>query len=194
MIAGTSSQSNTQSSNAGRKSTELAGPVPILRAPELGLRAPKLGDEVQRLTAVWEIGNGIGNEFLVAMTDPHHRATVQQRSYLRHAPPEERAVPARSALRWVPLVARHAVDAISCDDAVTGYHDGVVGPGGELAARMGVVGVDSYESVPEVEMVEPHPFDERLEEHLQERAPIGRELRPGVTGRNAPGFGHIPRP
>ena len=82
----------------GQEIRELAGSVPILRLSEPGLGAAKLRNEVQRLTAVREVGDRIGNELLIAMTGPDHRAPVQQWLDLADASPEERAIPAGWAL------------------------------------------------------------------------------------------------
>ena len=123
MIAGTSSQSNVPVLELGQEVVELAGPVPVLDLAEVRLRTAQLGDEVERLAAVGQVGDRVAHELLVTMPGPHHRATVEHRFDLGDAAPEQRAVPPRWPLVRVPLRARDAVDAVGRDHDRVGGDD-----------------------------------------------------------------------
>ena len=96
----------------GQEVVERAGPVPVLLGGQVGSGPAQLGDEVEDLAPVGQVGDRVAHELLLGMARPDHGAAVEHRVHLGHAPPEERAVPLERALVGVAGRPRRAVDAV----------------------------------------------------------------------------------
>ena len=118
MIAGTSSQSNSQSSNAGRKSA--SSPARFQSSPrpssDSGRRSSAMKLNACRPSG--EVGDRVADELLIAVSGPHHRASVEHGLDLGDPTPEQRSVPAAvgpssgyrcaRATLWMPSAATTA--------------------------------------------------------------------------------------
>ena len=168
----------------GQEVGQLTGAVPVLGRTELRLRATQLGDEVERLPAVGEVGDRVAHELLVPVAGPDHRATVEHRLDLGDPTPEQRAVPPRSDPR--PGTAGRA-RCCGCRRPRPRHRPPRrARPSPGRASNTAPARSASASTVsrrwPRWRCSRPTRVDERVQQHLLQRAAVDRELRPRVAG------------